>query len=111
MVSIIVVFQSGSPKDGTHGCAPGDGDRGGLLGLDELLAGVGALSTLVRLAEQRAQNLVMVSVLWLDGRAGCACSPAVSMLWLKTAPRAMAEGLTGGRSARRRVSYLCEYGG
>lgn len=98
MVSVCVQFQSGSPKDCTHSCAPGDGDRGGLLRLDELLAGVGALSTLVGLAEQRAQDLVMVSAVWLDGWAGCACSPAVSMLWLKTAPRAMAEGLTGGRS-------------
>lgn len=110
MVSIIFQLQSDIPEDGAYGCAPGDGDRCGLLGLDELLAGVGALSTLVGLAEQRAQDLVMVSVMWLDRRAGCACSPAVSTLWLKTAPRAMAEGLTGGRSARCRVSYLCEYG-
>lgn len=100
MVRIFIQFQRGSPEDCAHSCAPGDGDRGGLLGLDELLAGVGALSTLVGLTEQRAQNLVMVSAVWLDGWAGCACSPAVSILWLKTAPRAMAEGLTGGRSAK-----------
>lgn len=66
MVSIVIEFQSGNPKEGAHSCAPGDGDRGGLLGLDELLAGVGALSTLVGLAEQRAQDLVMVSAVWLD---------------------------------------------
>lgn len=45
-----------------HGCAPGDSDIGGLLGLDELLAGVGALSTLVGLAEHRGQDFVTVSV-------------------------------------------------
>lgn len=45
----------------------------------------------------------MVSVLWLKslgGGGGGVYSPAVSTVWLKTAPRAMAEGLTGGRSAK-----------
>lgn len=42
----------------------------------------------------------MVSVLWLESWAGHIYSPAVSTVWLKTAPRAMAEGLTGGRSTK-----------
>jgi hypothetical protein len=100
MISIYTIRGSGLPGVCAHSCAPSHGNIGGLLGLDELLVGVGALSTLVGLAEQRGQDLVMVSVLWLDGWAGRICSPAVSTVGLKTAPRAMAEGLTGGRSAR-----------
>ena len=62
-VSILIVVETGHPlRNCAHGCAPGDGDVGGLLGLDELLAGVGALSTLVGLAEHGGQDLVMVSV-------------------------------------------------
>lgn len=61
MVSISVLSEGGTHEGCAHGRAPGNGDRGGLLGLDELLAGVGALSTLVGLAEQGTQDLVVVS--------------------------------------------------
>lgn len=70
MVSISALFEIGASKNCAHGCAPGDGNIGSLLGLDELLAGVGALSTLVGLAEQRDQDLEMISVSRLHGKGG-----------------------------------------
>ena len=51
----------GTDSVGLHGgsddgCTPGGRRRGGLLGLDEFLGGVGALGTVVRVAENGAEN-------------------------------------------------------